>query len=33
MSIKMGKVTEAEMLRAQLADAETAAKILLGEEK
>ena len=33
VSIKMGKVTEAEMLRAQLADAETAAKILLGEEK
>ena len=33
VSIKMGKVTEAEQLRAQLADAETAAKILLGEEK
>ena len=33
VSIKMGKVTEAEMLRAQLADAETAAKILLMEEK
>lgn len=33
VSIKMGKLTEAETLRAQLADAETAAKILLGEEK
>lgn len=33
VSIKMGKATEAEALRAQLADAETAAKILLGEEK
>lgn len=30
-SIKMGKPTEAETLRAQLADAEMAAKILLGE--
>lgn len=33
VSIKMGKATEAETLRAQLADAETAAKILLMEEK
>lgn len=33
VSIKMGKTTEAETLRAQLADAETAAKILLMEEK
>ena len=33
VSIKMGKPTETEMLRAQLADAEMAAKILLMEEK
>ena len=33
ISIKMGKPTEVEMLRAQLADAEMAAKILLMEEK
>ena len=33
VSIKMGKPTEVEMLRAQLADAERAAKILLMEEK
>lgn len=33
VSIKMGKPTETEILRAKLADAETAAKILLGEEK
>ena len=33
VSIKMGKPTEVEMLRAKLADAEMAAKILLGEEK
>lgn len=33
VSIKMGKTTEAETLRAQLADAETAAKILLMEKK
>ena len=33
VSIKMGKPTEVEMLRAQLADAEMAAKILLMEEK
>ena len=30
-TIKMAKKTEAELLQAQLADAETAAKILLGE--
>lgn len=33
VSIKMGKPTEAETLRAQLADAEHAAKILLMEEQ
>ena len=33
VSIKMGKPTEAETLRAQLEDAEHAAKILLMEEK
>ena len=33
VSIKMGKPTETEILRAKLADAETAAKILLMEEK
>lgn len=33
VSIKMGKATEAETLRAQLEDAEHAAKILLMEEK
>lgn len=33
VSIKMGKPTEAEQLRAQLEDAEHAAKILLMEEK
>lgn len=33
VSIKMGKPTEAETLRAQLEDAEHAAKILLLEEK
>ena len=33
VSIKMGKPTEVETLRAQLADAETAAKILLMEEQ
>lgn len=33
VSIKIGKPTEVEMLRAQLADAEMAAKILLMEEK
>ena len=33
VSIKMGKPTETETLRAQLADAEMAAKILLMEEK
>lgn len=33
ISLKMGKATEVETLRAQLADAETAAKILLMEEK
>ena len=33
VSIKMGKATEVETLRAQLEDAERAAKILLGEEK
>ena len=33
VSIKMGKPTETEMLRAKLADAEMAAKILLMEEK
>lgn len=33
VSVKMGKPTEAETLRAQLADAEHAAKILLMEEK
>ena len=33
VSIKMGKPTEVEMLRAKLADAEMAAKILLMEEK
>ena len=33
VTIKMGKPTEAETLRAQLEDAEHAAKILLGEEK
>lgn len=31
LTIKMAKKTEAELLQAQLADAETAAKILLGE--
>lgn len=33
VSIKMGKLTEVEQLRAQLADAEHAAKILLMEEQ
>lgn len=33
VSIKMGKPTEVEALRAQLADTERAAKILLMEEK
>lgn len=33
VSIKMGKPTEVETLRAQLADTERAAKILLMEEK
>ena len=33
VSIKMGKPTEAETLRAEKADAELAAKILLGEAK
>ena len=33
VTIKMGKPTETETLRAQLEDAEHAAKILLGEEK
>lgn len=33
VSIKMGKPTEAETLRAQLEDAEHAAKILLMEEQ
>lgn len=33
VSVKMGKPTETEMLRAQLEDTERAAKILLMEEK